>query len=71
MPIRDKAAAFAGIKPSALAHAAVTEYSPGNSIGWHKNRPLFEDAIGVSLASECVFHFRRKEVQIGNGGRSI
>jgi alkylated DNA repair dioxygenase AlkB len=58
--IRDKAAAFADIESSAVGHVLVTEYSPGTTIGWHKDRPVFEDVIGVSLASECVFRFRRK-----------
>jgi alkylated DNA repair dioxygenase AlkB len=60
MPIREKAAAFAGIEPTALAHVLVTEYSPGTTINWHKDRPLYEDVIGVSLVSECVFRLRRK-----------
>ena len=59
-PIREKAAAFAAIDPQAIAHVLVTEYSPGTAIGWHKDRPHFEDVIGVSLASECVFRLRQK-----------
>jgi alkylated DNA repair dioxygenase AlkB len=60
VPIRAKAAAFAGIAPEAIAHVLVTEYSPGTAIGWHKDRPYFEDVIGISLGSECVFRLRRK-----------
>jgi alkylated DNA repair dioxygenase AlkB len=60
LPIREKAAAFAAIDPQAIAHVLVTEYSPGTAIGWHKDRPHFEDVIGISLASECVFRLRRK-----------
>jgi alkylated DNA repair dioxygenase AlkB len=60
LPIREKAAAFAGIEPQVLAHVLVTEYSPGTAIGWHTDRPHYEDVIGVSLASECVFRLRRK-----------
>ena len=60
VPIREKAAAFAAIDPQALAHVLVTEYSPGTAIGWHKDRPHYEDVIGISLASECVFRLRRK-----------
>jgi alkylated DNA repair dioxygenase AlkB len=58
--IREKAAAFAGIEPKAIAHVLVTEYSPGTAIGWHKDRPHYEDVIGISLASECEFRLRRK-----------
>jgi alkylated DNA repair dioxygenase AlkB len=60
LPTREKAAAFAGIEPQALAHVLVTEYSPGTTIGWHKDRPHYEDVIGISLGSECVFRLRRK-----------
>jgi alkylated DNA repair dioxygenase AlkB len=66
LPIRDKAAAFADIEPSALAHALVTEYSLGAAIGWHKDRPHYEDVIGISLGSECVFRLRQKA---GSGWR--
>ena len=33
-----KAAKFAGLRPEALQHVLVTEYSPGAAIGWHKDR---------------------------------
>jgi alkylated DNA repair dioxygenase AlkB len=59
-PIREKAAEFADIEPQTLAHVLVTEYSPGTTIGWHRDRPQYEDVIGISLGSECVFRLRRK-----------
>jgi alkylated DNA repair dioxygenase AlkB len=58
--IREKAAAFAGIEPGALAHVLVTEYSPGTAINWHKDRAVYEDVIGISLVSESVFRLRRR-----------
>jgi alkylated DNA repair dioxygenase AlkB len=60
MPIRERAAAFAGLEPRALAHVLVTEYSPGTTINWHKDRPFYEDVIGISLVSECMFRLRRR-----------
>jgi alkylated DNA repair dioxygenase AlkB len=60
LPIRQEAAAFADIEPRSLAHVLVTEYSPGTAIGWHKDRAVYEDVIGISLASECVFRLRRR-----------
>jgi alkylated DNA repair dioxygenase AlkB len=59
-PIREKVAAFAAIDPQAIAHVLVTEYSPGTAIGWHKDRPHFDDVAGISLASECAFRLRRR-----------
>jgi alkylated DNA repair dioxygenase AlkB len=61
LPLRDRAAAFAGIDPPALEHALVTEYSPGAGIGWHRDRPVFDDVIGISLAAPCRFRLRRKQ----------
>ena len=58
-PLRAKAAAFAGVAEAALQHALVTEYAPGAPIGWHRDRPVFGDVIGISFASSCRFRFRR------------
>jgi alkylated DNA repair dioxygenase AlkB len=60
MPLREEAAAFAGLRPEDLVHVLVTEYTPGAAIGWHRDRPEFGEVIGVSLASGCTFRFRRK-----------
>jgi alkylated DNA repair dioxygenase AlkB len=58
--LRACAAQFASLEADALAHALVTEYAPGAQIGWHKDRPVFEDVIGMSLLTPCTFRFRRK-----------
>jgi alkylated DNA repair dioxygenase AlkB len=59
-PLRARAAKFAGIDKNAIDHVLVTEYAPGVEIGWHKDRPNFEDVVGVSLLTPCTFRFRRK-----------
>lgn len=59
-PLREKAAAFAGLAPVDFAHALVTEYAPGAPIGWHRDRPQFGQVVGVSFLSPCLFRFRRK-----------
>ena len=59
--MRDSAADFAGLAPAELVHALVTEYTPGAAIGWHRDRPVFGDVIGISLASSCRFRLRRKQ----------
>jgi alkylated DNA repair dioxygenase AlkB len=59
-PLRDLAGTFAGLDPSALRHALVTEYQPGAGIGWHRDRPVFRDVVGISLLSPCRFRLRRK-----------
>ena len=60
IPLRDAAARFATLEPAALQHAMVTEYGAGAAIGWHKDRSVFGDVIGVSLLSPCNFRLRRK-----------
>jgi len=37
----------------------VSEYVPGAAIGWHKDRPVFGDVMGLSLASSCSFRLRK------------
>ena len=68
LPLRERAAAFAGLPPDRLAHALVTEYRPSTSIGWHRDRPHYDDVIGVSLLSSCTFRMRRK---IGGAGSAL
>jgi alkylated DNA repair dioxygenase AlkB len=58
--VRDRAAAFAGLAPSDLQHVLLTEYAPGAAIGWHKDKGVFAEVIGISLGSACPFRFRRK-----------
>jgi len=60
LPLRERAAAFAGLAPDRLQHALITEYREGTSIGWHRDRPNYDDVIGVSLVSPCTFRMRRK-----------
>jgi alkylated DNA repair dioxygenase AlkB len=57
---RHKAAGLAGIEPEALRHALVIEYAPGAGIGWHRDRPVFGDVVGISLLAPARMRFRRK-----------
>ncbi len=60
LPARERAATFADMPADDLPHALVTEYSPGTTIGWHRDKGVFDQVIGISLLSPCVFRFRRK-----------
>jgi alkylated DNA repair dioxygenase AlkB len=60
LPLRERAARFAGLEASEFQHVLLTEYAPGAGIGWHKDRPVFAEVVGISLGSPCVFRFRRK-----------
>ena len=58
--IRARAERFAGIAPGELQQILITEYAPGAAIGWHKDRSVFGDVVGISLLSACTFRLRLK-----------
>ena len=61
LPLRERAAAFAGLGPADFQHVLVTEYAPGAGIGWHRDKAVFDEVVGVSLLSPCNFRLRRKK----------
>lgn len=60
LPVRERAAAFAGLEPEALEHALLILYDVGAGLGWHRDRPVFGDVIGISLLAAAPLRFRRK-----------
>lgn len=60
LPLRERAAAFAGLASGDLVQALVIEYGVGAGIGWHKDRPVFEHVVGISLGAEAAMRFRRR-----------
>jgi alkylated DNA repair dioxygenase AlkB len=58
--LRTLAASFAELEPEAFQQVLVIEYGPGAGIGWHRDKAVFGQVIGVSLLSPCVLRFRRK-----------
>ncbi|MGC2745311.1 MAG: alpha-ketoglutarate-dependent dioxygenase AlkB [Candidatus Angelobacter sp.] len=58
LPVRERAAQFAGISTAELVEGMVTEYSPGAPIGWHRDAPQFGTIIGISLASGSRMRFK-------------
>ena len=59
-PLRERAAAVAGLDPASLQQALVTEYDSGVTIGWHRDKPMFEDVLALSFLSPCRLRLRRK-----------
>jgi alkylated DNA repair dioxygenase AlkB len=55
-----RAEGFAGLAPASFQQVLVTEYAPGAGIGWHKDRPVFGDVVGISLLSSCTFRLRKR-----------
>jgi alkylated DNA repair dioxygenase AlkB len=60
LPLRHRAAAWAGLESNELQQALLTRYDPGAGIGWHKDRPVFDHVIGVSLGAPATMAFRRR-----------
>lgn len=58
--LRDQAAGVAGLEAEAFEHVLVTEYGPGAGIGWHRDKAVFGEVVGVSLLAPCILRFRRK-----------
>lgn len=59
-PIAARAEHFANLPPGAIAQALLIAYGPGAGIGWHKDRPVFEHVVGISLGAEASMRFRRR-----------
>jgi len=61
MPLRERAADFAGVPAQSLQQVLVTEYAPGAAIGWHRDKPMFEDGIALSFLAPCTLRLRRPQ----------
>lgn len=61
LPTRGRAAAFAGLEPASLAQALLIRYDPGAGIGWHRDRPVFDHVVGISLGVSAPLRFRRRK----------
>lgn len=64
LPLRESAARFAGLQPDELVQALLIRYDPGAGIGWHRDRPVFEHVLGISLGAPATIRFRHR----GPGG---
>jgi alkylated DNA repair dioxygenase AlkB len=59
-PLRSKIADVFNRPAEAFAQVLINEYRPGAGIGWHRDKPQFDEVVGVSLLAPCVFRFRRR-----------
>ena len=59
-PVREKAAAFADLDPGDFAHVLLARYDPGAGIGWHRDRDLFEEVVGISFGTPVTLRFRQR-----------
>jgi alkylated DNA repair dioxygenase AlkB len=60
LALREVAASFSGPAAGDLQQVLVTEYGSGAGIGWHRDKAVFREVVGISLLSSCRFRLRRK-----------
>jgi len=60
LEVRARIAAFAMLDPNVLIQALLTRYDPGAGIGWHRDRPIYEHVLGLSLGAPAEMRFRRR-----------
>lgn len=58
--LRETAAAFAGIRSEDFVQVLIARYDPDAGIGWHRDRDVFDEVVGISLASPATLRFRRR-----------
>ena len=61
LPLRERAARWAGLEPSGFQHVLITQYPVGAGIGWHRDKAVFDEVVGISLLAACRFRFRRQQ----------
>ena len=49
-----------GLTPDEFVHVLLARYDPGAGIGWHRDRDVFENVVGVSLNTPAVLRFRQR-----------
>jgi alkylated DNA repair dioxygenase AlkB len=59
-PLRAKIAESFSRPADAFTQVLINEYRPGAGIGWHRDKPQFDEVVGVSLLVPCVLRFRRR-----------
>jgi alkylated DNA repair protein (DNA oxidative demethylase) len=61
LPLRARAAQFAGLEADELVQALLIRYDVGAGIGWHRDRLVLEHVVGISLGAPATMRFRRRQ----------
>lgn len=59
-PLMKIAGHISGKPAGSFEQVMVTEYAPGAGIGWHLDRPNYEDIVSISFLAPCALRLRRK-----------
>ena len=60
LPLQKKAADIASVSAGSFQQVLINEYEPGAGIGWHRDKPMFQQVVGFSLGAQCTMRFRLK-----------
>src|SRR6516165_11030139 len=60
LPLRARAARFACLQTDEFVQALLIRYDPGAGIGWHRDSPVFDRVVGISLGAPATMRFRRR-----------
>ncbi|WP_423141990.1 alpha-ketoglutarate-dependent dioxygenase AlkB [Parablastomonas sp. CN1-191] len=58
--LRDRVVPLLGRDPDRFVQVLLIRYDPGAAIGWHRDRPQYEDVIGLSLSAPATLRLRRR-----------
>jgi len=60
-PLLEIAETISGNPAVSFEQVMVTEYAPGAGIGWHRDRPTYEDVVAFSFLAPCTLRLRRRQ----------
>ena len=60
-PLMEIAGEISGAPAAGFEQIMVTEYAAGAGIGWHRDRPTYEDIVGISFLAPCALRLRRRD----------
>ena len=60
-PLMEIAGEISGTPAAGFEQIMVTEYAAGAGIGWHRDRPTYEDIVGISFLAPCALRLRRRD----------
>ena len=58
VPLRNRVADWLRIEHGTISHLLVTEYLPGTQLGWHRDVPVYETIVSISLGNPATIRFR-------------
>lgn len=58
--LRDQLAPQVGRDADRFVQALLIRYDPGAGIGWHRDRPQYDEVVGLSLSAPATLRLRRR-----------